>query len=114
MLVDEIKEKQYSQEFLGHTIDNFDLIKPLLKFENDDKDTFYFIQILQRKKENPLINRNANVIATYYIRSINHLEKLKKEIILLAKLYNARVYINLKAFFATSCAPYCRTLSGSH
>ena len=32
-------------------VDNFDLIKSNLKFHNEK--SFYFIQILKRKKENP-------------------------------------------------------------
>lgn len=75
------------------TVDNFDLIKSLLKFETEG--VFYFLQILQRKKENPNIGSNSNVISTYYIKSINHLMRVKEEIILLCELYNARAYINL-------------------
>lgn len=59
------------------TVDNFDLIKSLLKFETEG--VFYFLQILQRKKENPNIGSNSNVISTYYIKSINHLMRVKEE-----------------------------------
>ena len=33
--------------------DNFDIIKPLLKFRSEDD--FYFLQILQRKKDHGII-----------------------------------------------------------
>lgn len=77
-------------------VDNFELIKPLLKF--DSEDDFYFAQIIQRKKDNPGTsgtNNNARLIKAYYIKSIDQLEKQSGEMILLANHYNARVGINL-------------------
>lgn len=73
--------------------DNFEQIKGLLKF--DTEDDFYFCQIIKRKKENPDVGSNSVVINSYYIRSIEQLEKLKPEMILLAAFHNARVCINL-------------------
>lgn len=77
-------------------IDNFEQIKTLLDFP--DEDTFYFAQIIMRKKDNPSTtgtNNNARLIKAYYIKSVEHLEKAKDEMILLADHYNARVCINL-------------------
>lgn len=77
-------------------IDNFDLIKSLLKFE--DKDDFYFCQIIQRKKDGndvPAANNGYRTIKTYYIKSIEDLEKYKKAIDQLCYQNNARAYINL-------------------
>lgn len=74
-------------------INNLEVIKQLLKFESEDD--FYFLQILKRKKENPELGSNSLVIKTYYIRSIEHLEKLIPEIISLCTLHNARGCINL-------------------
>lgn len=80
-------------------VDNFDLIKLLLKFENPDD--FYFVQVIQRKKdhkeENKRLgrNNNARLIKAYYIYSVEQLEEYKDEIIALSKMFNARVGINL-------------------
>lgn len=77
-------------------VDNFEQIKTLLDFP--DEDAFYFAQIIMRKKDNPSTtgtNNNARLIKAYYIKSIEHLEKAKDEMILLANHYNARVCINL-------------------
>jgi hypothetical protein len=78
-------------------VDNFEQIKKLLKFTSDDD--FYFVQVIQRKKDNPDIvkgsNNNNRLIKAYYIRSIEHLDKYKDEMITLANLFNARVGINL-------------------
>ena len=46
-------------------IDNFELIKSLLKFESPDD--FYHLQILKRKKENPELGSNSRVVKTYYV-----------------------------------------------
>lgn len=87
-------------------ISNFELIKPLLKFESEDD--FYFVQILQRKKDNPNIvkgsNNNNRLIKAYYIKSIEHLDKYKDEMIALANLFNARIGINLnkRSFYKTA------------
>jgi len=80
-------------------IDNFDLIIPLLNF--DDPDKFYFVQVIQRKKdhkeENKRLgrNNNARLIRPYYINSLEKLLEYKPEMIALANLFNARVGINL-------------------
>lgn len=74
-------------------IDNFELIKPLLEFETDD--IYYFLQILQRKKEVSTIGRNSNNVKNYYIKSVEHLESKRQEIIDLCNFFNARAYIRL-------------------
>ena len=56
---------------------------------------FYFVQILQRTKENPDLGKNNNLIRTYNIYSKEYLDKKKEEIIKLATAVNARVYIHL-------------------
>lgn len=82
-------------------IDNFDKIIPLLEFPGEDN--FYFVQILQRKKDNLEqrfgggSNNNSRLIKAYYINSIDKLLLYKEEIIKLAVVFNARVGINLNA-----------------
>lgn len=80
-------------------VDNFSLIKSLLKFETPMD--FYFVQVLQRKKdhkeENKRLgrNNNARLVKAYYIYSLEQFEEYKDEMIALAKMFNARVGINL-------------------
>lgn len=80
-------------------IDNFDKITPLLDFPIPG-DSFYFIQVLQRKKDNPDVmlggsNNNSRLVKGYYVTSIDHLLKHKEEMIKLSEVFNARVCINL-------------------
>lgn len=83
-------------------IDNFDLIKSLLSFNNGDE--FYFLQIIQRKKDikdSDLDvkyagkNNHSRLIRAYYIYSVDQLEKYKEEIIAMCNLFKARACINL-------------------
>lgn len=77
-------------------IDNFEQIKGLLVFDNEDQ--FYHLQIIKRKKDNPGTagrNNNARCMKTYYIISKEYLEEKKEEIILLCKIHNARACLNL-------------------
>jgi hypothetical protein len=79
-------------------IDNFSLIEPLLVFPH--KDIFYFVQILQRKKDHKGVtlggsNNNSRLIRAYFIKSVDHLNKVKEEMITLANVFNARISINL-------------------
>ena len=86
-------------------VNNFDLIKTLLKFE--DKDDFYFLQIIQRKKDGnivPAANNGYRTIKTFYIRSIEDFEHCKEAIIQLCEYNNARAYINLNVRSAKEVA----------
>lgn len=81
-------------------INNFEQIKELLKFDNENE--FYFLQILQRKKDMKNIdvhltgsNNNSRLIKAYYIYSIEQLNKQEQEIIQLCNLFGARASINL-------------------
>lgn len=73
--------------------DNLELIKPLLKF--DTPDDFYYLQILQRKKENAELGSNSRVIKNYYIKSVEYLELRYDEIKKLCDVFNARAMIRL-------------------
>jgi len=72
---------------------NFEQIKALLDFPNDD--TFYFIQLIKRRKENPDMPKSEIVLNAHYITSIEMLERLEPEIIEFCKRFNARAYLNL-------------------
>lgn len=74
-------------------VDNTDLILPLLTF--DSEEDFYYLQILQRKKENELLNSNSRVVKNYYIYSAQYLMDRMDEIRGLCDLFNARASIRL-------------------
>lgn len=74
-------------------IDNYNNIKHLLTFPDDD--TFYFLSVIQRKKENLELGSNSKVIKNYYINSIEYLESKYEEIKNLCNIFNARAMLRL-------------------
>ena len=74
-------------------IDNFELIKPLLKFPNDD--IYYHLQILRRGKDHPELPAANRVIKAYFICSLEGLDYVEDEVKKLCKFFEARAYINL-------------------
>lgn len=88
------------------TVDNFDKVIDFMKFSSPDD--FYFLQIIQRKKDGNNTgrgNNGARLIKAYYIRSAEHLLLKKDKIIELCLNNNARAYIgiNKRSFFKVSC-----------
>lgn len=79
-------------------INNLELIKPLLNFENEGD--FYMLYIFKRKKDQPEGERDnhqsVRTIKTYCIESIDHLEKRYDEIIQLCEMFKARGYIHIQ------------------
>lgn len=74
-------------------VNNFDAVSRFISFPNEDE--FYFIQIIQRKKENPELGKNNKCIKTYFIYNFEQLNKKKQEIIDICNQFNARAYIHL-------------------
>jgi len=74
-------------------IDNLEKVLPFLHF--DSPDDFYYLQILQRKKENPQLGSNSRVIKNYSIKSQAHLLLRYPEIKQLCDTLNARAMIRL-------------------
>ena len=74
-------------------IDNFELIKPLLKFP--DADTYYHLQILRRGKDHPELPAANRVIKAYFICNLEGLDYVEDEIKKLCEFFGARAYINL-------------------
>lgn len=74
-------------------IDVLPIIKHHLTFESSDD--FYYLQILQRKKENPQLGSNSRVIKNYYIPSLQYLEERYDEIKGLCNHFNARAMLRL-------------------
>ncbi len=73
-------------------IDNLDQIIPLLKFEEG---TFYYLQVLQRKKDNPGMSWQTKQRYFKFIRSREELDIYFKEAKEISDFYNARAYISL-------------------
>lgn len=74
-------------------INNLETLLPFI--QPTSADDFYYLQILQRKKENPELGRNSRVIKNYYIKSQEELLKKWEEIKALCKLFNARASLRL-------------------
>lgn len=75
-------------------IDNFELIESMFYF-NEANDMFFHCQIVQRAKDHKGEKVREGAIKTYFIRSAEHLMRVKDEIILLCEHYKARAYINI-------------------
>jgi hypothetical protein len=79
-------------------IDNLELIKPLLNFENEGD--FYMLYVFKRKKDQPEGERDnhqsVRTIKTYCIESIDHLERRYDEIKQLCEMFKARAYIHVQ------------------
>jgi hypothetical protein len=74
-------------------INNAHLIRPLLKFESPND--FYFLQLLKRRKDNPDLERDMNVLGDYYIYSLEQFDNLMPKIIKICNDENARAYFRL-------------------
>jgi hypothetical protein len=78
-------------------INNIELIKPLLNFENVGD--FYMLYIFKRKKDQTTDKANhqsVRTIKTYCIESIEQLESRYDEIIQLCEMFKARGYIHIQ------------------
>lgn len=79
-------------------IDNLELIKPLLNFENNGD--FYMLYVFKRKKDQPEGERDnhqsVRTIRSYCIKSVEQLEKRYDEIIQLCEMFKARAYIHVQ------------------
>ena len=78
-------------------IDNLELIKPLLNFEQPSD--FYMLYIFKRKKDQTTDKANhqsVRTIKTYCIESIEQLEKRYEEIQQLCEMFKARAYIHVQ------------------
>lgn len=77
------------------SVNNLNII--LDKYLRFSEGYFYYIQIIQRKKENPELGNNSTVIKNYYVESEEYLLKKWGEMVKLADLFNARIMIRLDA-----------------
>ena len=79
-------------------INNLELIKPLLNFENTGD--FYMLYVFKRKKDQPEGERDnhqsVRTIKTYTVESLEYLDKRWDEIVQLCELFKARAYIHVQ------------------
>ena len=74
-------------------INNFNQIRELLDFSNPD--TYYFLQILKRRKDNPDMDKDMIVIDDIFIYSMEQFNRMENEIITTCNAHNARAYFRL-------------------
>lgn len=89
-------------------VNNFKLLRDYLVFSNPNE--FYFVQIIQRKKDgnSGLRVRNGyRLIKSYYIYSLEEFDALQDRWIELCENNNARAYINLNVRNAQEVALEC-------
>lgn len=77
-------------------IDNFDIVKTLMPLQESDRQ-FMHLQILRRGKDHPELPAANKLMKSWLVRSGEHLDSLKEEVMFLCEHYTARAYI--------SCAP---------
>lgn len=89
-------------------INNFDLIIPHLHFTLD-KSSVHFVQIIKRRKDkgNGDMRKDCRIVKTYHIDNLDYLESHKEEMIKLAELFNARIYINMTPCSKQQITNYC-------
>ena len=79
-------------------VNNFAKVRHLLEFRSDDD--FYFLQVIQRKKDHGKgkiagTNNNSRLIKAYYIRSLEYYDSIIPEVKTLCEVFGARAGINL-------------------
>ena len=74
-------------------IDNFEQIRNLLTFPNEN--SFYFLEIIKRRKENPEMLKHASLVRDFYIHSLKEFDEAKGKIVELCNQHNARAYFRL-------------------
>ena len=81
-------------------INNFEIFKNHLNFHNER--SFYFVQILKRKKENPEMKSYSLPIESFYIFSLEQFERVMPHIIEKCEQNRARAYIKMNTLDANS------------
>lgn len=74
-------------------VDNWNLIREKLDFS--DKDKFYFIELMQRKKDDSSFPANNRMVKYYFVYSLEYYNKIEDEVKKLSDCTGARVYILL-------------------
>lgn len=73
------------------TIDNWANIRERLDFSDPDK--FYFIELMQRKKDDPTFPANNRMVKYYCVTSLEYYDQIEDEVKKLSDVTGSRVYI---------------------
>lgn len=76
-------------------VDNLVYIKQLLKFEEGTGDTYYYLQVIKRRKDNPGMTKSEIKLGSGFITSLEKLDTLFEVYKERADLENGRIYISL-------------------
>lgn len=79
-------------------INNLEELKKLLVFKQNNKnkpEIYYFVQVIQRKKDNPELEIQEIQRYAWWITSLRYLEKSWNRIQKMCEVYNARAYISI-------------------
>jgi hypothetical protein len=89
-------------------------IQKIRNFIDFKENSFYFVQVIKRRKENPEMETGERVLKSFYVDSFEAYDKLTPMMVDLADQNNARVYINLnKRSYEKVCAEMIKYLTDS-
>lgn len=74
-------------------VNNIKAIRDLLSFP--DENSFYFLEIIKRRKENPDLDSHARIVKDFYIYSLKEFDKVAVKAVDLCEEHNARAYFRL-------------------
>lgn len=72
-------------------VDNWDWIREHLDFSDPDK--FYFIELMQRKKDDSSFPANNRMVKYYFVQSLEYYNRIEGEVKKLSDATGARAYI---------------------
>lgn len=75
-------------------IDNFELVKHFFDFDDKSR-MFLYCQIMKRNKDYKPNKVDQSIINSYFITSIEYLDKVRDDIIMLCEKHGARAYIGV-------------------
>lgn len=73
------------------TLDNWASVKQYLDFS--DPDRFYFVELLQRRKDNPELPVDTRMVKYYWVTSAEYYDAIEEEAKRLSDMTGARIYI---------------------
>lgn len=74
-------------------LNNFQIIRNFLDFSNPD--TYYFLQLLKRRKDNPDMDRDMVVIDDIFLYSLEQYDRMQDDIIKTCNAHNCRAYFRV-------------------
>lgn len=74
-------------------VDNWKYLRDKLDFSDSDK--FYFIELMQRKKDDSSFPANNRMVKYYFVYSLEYYDKIESEVKKLSDCTGARAYILL-------------------